>query len=178
MSESQENIVLMETEHFKKVDRHAPEIVDALANGPVYKKIGEVRATVAAGGEIVVTKLNDGFTETQNKAKPGDMIITNPGGERYILDASKFQKRYEQKLDEHGNAVSGLYTARGFCVAIDNPFNAPITMIASWGEYQNGESDAKIADSFDPVSGRSENEPYIIGKNEFSQTYELSKTSR
>lgn len=89
------------------VDRHDPKIIDGLKNAPLYKKQGEVRAQIAIGGEEVVTTLADGTVETKNQANPGDAIITNPGGEEYIIKGEKFAKRYEPK-----NGEPGIYAAK------------------------------------------------------------------
>ncbi|MDO8507799.1 MAG: PGDYG domain-containing protein [bacterium] len=150
----------------KEIDRHDPEIMKGLEDAPTYKKQGEVVADVAEGGEEIVTKLADGTDETKNIANPGDMIITNPGGEKYIVKKETFEKRYE--LKEEGDNV---YSAKGHCKAIDNPYGTPITMMASWGKMQNGKMDCKLADTYDPETGELGGEPYIIGAEEFDQTY-------
>lgn len=130
-----------------EIDRHDPIIMEGLEKAPVYRKQGEVRATIAQGNEVVVTKLADGTTETSNTAKPGDAIVTNPGGEQYIIGAEKFSKRYEPKEGDEG-----VFFATGYCKAIDNPWRQSITMLASWGEMQNGQPDCKIADAYDVVT--------------------------
>lgn len=171
MSETQETPRDAETGQAIEVDRHDERIMQGLAEAPIYKKQGEVRASIAQGGEVVVTKLADGSTETRNTANPGDAIITNPGGEQYIIDAVKFGKRYEPKLGENGKPEKGIFSAKGYCRAIDNPWGQPITMMASWGEMQNGARDAKIADTYDIETRTLGGEPYIIGRAEFVQTY-------
>jgi len=151
-----------------KIDRHDEKIMSGLKNASVYRKQGEVRARIALGGEVVTTKLADGTTETKNTAKTGDAIITNPGGEEYIVGAEKFGKRYEPK---EGEGNEGIFVATGHCKAIDNPWEQPITMMASWGEMQNGQRDCKIADTYDVGTHTLGGEPYIIGSTEFAQTY-------
>ncbi|MDD5068828.1 MAG: PGDYG domain-containing protein [Candidatus Pacebacteria bacterium] len=155
---------------FKEINRHAPEIMQGLENAPIFKKQGEMRAEIAKGGEEIITKLTDGTTETKNVAKAGDAIITNPGGERYVIDGIKFAKRYEPKAGE-----PGVYSAKGYCKAIDNPFNSPVTMMASWGEMQNGAADCLIADTYDIDTKAMGGEPYIIARAEFNQTYKLAE---
>jgi hypothetical protein len=150
----------------KEIDRHDEKLLQGLQEAPVYKKQGEVRAQIAAGGEEVVTTLADGSVETKNKAEQGDAIITNPGGEQYVIKADKFVKRYEAKAGEEG-----VYSAKGYCRAIDNPYGEPITMMASWGEMQNGQIDCKIADTYDLETQQVGGEPYIIGRAEFNDTY-------
>lgn len=171
MSETSEMPQGIEGQKPLEVDRHDERIMSGLEEAPVYKKQGEVNATIAKGGEVVVTKLADGSTETRNTANEGDAIITNPGGEQYIIGADKFGKRYEPKMGEDGKPVDGVFSAKGYCKAIDNPFGSPITMMASWGEMQNGARDAKIADTYEIETRKLGGEPYIIGRAEFMQTY-------
>ena len=161
-----------------EVDRHDARIMEGLEEAPVYRKQGEVKASIAQGGEVVVTKLADGSTETRNTANEGDAIITNPGGEQYIIDAVKFGKRYEPKVGEDGKVQEGVFSATGYCKAIDNPWGQPITMMASWGEMQNGQRDAKIADTYDLQTRKLGGEPYIIGRAEFIQTYKPVDAAR
>lgn len=71
--------------------------------GPVdrYAKFARVQAAQAKGGEKVETILKDGFKESRETriAKPGDWIVTNPNGERYIPGPGVFEKKYEKALD-------------------------------------------------------------------------------
>ena len=69
-----------------------------IANGAVvknYAKFARVQAIEAVGGEVIETILADGTKETSNTANAGDWIVTNPGGEKYIVPAAKFPKKYE-----------------------------------------------------------------------------------
>lgn len=151
------------------VDRHDEQILNRLATAPLYKKRGEIKAVVAQGGERVVTTLPDGTVETENTALPGDAIVTNPGGEQYIVDASMFAKRYKPKPGEEG-----VYTAAGYCRAVRNFFGQPISILASWGEKQRGAADCLIADTFNTETGQLDGEPYLIAAAEFEQTYRLA----
>ncbi len=65
------------------------------SKGSMYQKIKGVYATVANGGELVVSKTSTGF-ETTNVASKGDYIITNDTKalEKYILKPDKFNDRY------------------------------------------------------------------------------------
>jgi len=58
------------------------------------QKTAQIMAIQAHGGEAIVTKMANGLIETQNTAKAGDFIITNPGGEQYVIGAAKFAARY------------------------------------------------------------------------------------
>lgn len=161
-----ETFKILESKQPLLVDRHDKRIINGLKEAPIYQKQGEVRAVFALGGEVVVTILADGTIETRNTAKKGDAIITNPGGERYIIGAEKFARSYEPKEEEEG-----VFIAKGHSKAIVNPWEVPITMVASWGKMQNGQSDCMIADTYDIKTGTLGGEPYIIAPREFNQTY-------
>lgn len=153
----------------KEVDRHGKEITEALDTyGQIYKKQGEVSARQVTEETPVTTTLADGTQETTNKAMPGDWIVTNPGGEQYVLKPEKFTSRYEAK-----EGSDGVYNAKGYCVAVKNPFKSPITMQASWGEMQNGAADCMVADTYEYATGKRGGEPYIIARKEFEQTYQV-----
>ena len=150
---------------FTKVDQKAAKILQALAEAPVFKKQGRVQARPAVTGEKVTTTLASGAKETVNTANEGDWIMTNPSGEQYIISEKKFFGRYE-KTDE-----SGVYSAKGYCRAIKNPFGKPIEIMASWGEPQTGDENVMIADT---CVGDGENmggEPYLIDSAAFAETY-------
>jgi hypothetical protein len=104
-----------------------------------------------------------------NKAGEGDWIMTNPGGEQYIISEKKFLGRYEA-TDE-----SGVYSAKGYCRAITNPFGKPIEIMASWGSPQTGDERCLIADTCD-ASGKVDGEPYLIDADAFAKTYKQVET--
>src|SRR3989338_3769751 len=97
---------------FTKIDRKAPEIMQALVEAPVFKKQGQVLARPAVPGEKVTTTLASGANETVNTANEGDWVMTNPSGEQYVISEKKFFGRYEATSEE------GVYTAKGYCRAI------------------------------------------------------------
>lgn len=153
----------------KTVDRNGSEITEALDSyGQIFKKKGEVRAQQITEETAVITKLADGTVETNNTAMPGDFVVTNPGGEQYVLKSEKFNARYAAK-----QGADGVYEAKGYCVAVKNPFKTPITMKASWGEMQHGTADCMVADVYDYETGKREGQPYIIAPKEFKDTYEV-----
>ena len=150
---------------FTKVDRKASEIMRALAKAPVFKKQGRVQARPAVTGEKVTTTLASGTKETVNTANEGDWIMTNPSGEQYIISEKKFFGRYE-KTNENG-----VYSAKGYCRAIKNPFGKPIEIMASWGEPQTGDENVMIADTCNGDGGNMGEEPYLIDSAAFAETY-------
>lgn len=147
-----------------QVDRKSPAIMAALASAQIFKKQGVVSARSATIGETIVTTLESGAQETVNTAKEGDWVMTNPSGEQYLISEQKFFSRYEP------TAKSGVYSAKGYCRAIKNPFNAPIEIMASWGSPQTGNEVCMIADTCDK-DGNVGGEPYLIDGDVFAKTY-------
>ncbi len=152
---------------FLKIDRKALSIMAALAEAPLYRKLGSVRARVAAEGEKNATVMADGSTETENTANAGDYIITNPSGEEYIIGAEKFLARYEATDED------GVFSAKGYCRAIKNPEGVPIEIMASWGEPQYGDGECMLADTCDANGEDMGGEPYIIEAAAFIETYAM-----
>lgn len=151
---------------YMELDLSTAEYTAKLAEAPVFAKKAEVNATVAAGGEVVETILADGTRETTNTANPGDAIITNPGGEQYIIPAETFNKRYEITAEE------GVFRAKGMARALRNDTGAPIEIMAPWGEPQFGDENCMIATVFDPDKPDEIGaDRYIIGADEFADTY-------
>ena len=150
---------------FKQVDRKADNILAALASAPVFKKQGQVKARPGVPGEQVVTKLADGSEETTNTVNEGDQVVTNPSGEEYIIDGKKFADRYEASGEE------GVFNAKGCCRAVTNPFGEPVEIMASWGEPQTGDECCLFADTCDEDGSNMGGEPYLIGADEFAETY-------
>jgi len=150
----------------KSIDRKSPIIINALKKAPIYKKQGVVNAKLAIDGEGLRTVMANGIYETFNVAKEGDWIITNQSGEQYIVSGNKFKNRYETTHEE------GVFAAKGHCRAIANPFKVPISILASWGEEQNGDENCMIADTCDE-KGNQDFEPYIIAAQAFLETYKL-----
>ncbi len=151
------------------VDRTSEVIFNALEIGQVYAKFGDIKAEEATVETPIETVLADGTKETKNVAKPGDFIVTNPGGERYVVLAAKFPTLYAPKDGE-----PGVYEPTGQVVATQNPYKTDISMMAVWGTMQSGAADCWVADTYNPKTGERENEPRIIGNTEFAQTYKLA----
>ena len=151
---------------YEKLDLSTEEYTEKLAEAPVYAKKAEVSAATATAGQEVRTVLGDGTEETVNYAEEGDVIVTNPGGEKYILKPENFAKRYEPTAEE------GVYRAKGMARAIKNGTGAPIEIMAPWGEPQFGDQDCMIATVFDPDNpDQIGSDRYIIGAKEFAETY-------
>lgn len=149
-----------------ELDLSTDEWTERLAVAPVYVKKAKVQARQLAEREEVRTTLADGTEETVNVAEAGDVVVTNPSGEKYVLKPDNFAKRYEATEED------GVFRAKGMARAVDNPTGSEIEIMAPWGEKQFGGMDCLIATVFDPeqpdVIGA---DRYIIGRQEFEATY-------
>ena len=162
--ESNENEWQTLVEHGEPMDFDL-QTVD-FTTAPIFEKSAVISAKVANGGEIIETFLADGTKETENTAEAGDMIVTNPGGERYIIKPDTFAKKYEQ-TDENGT-----YKAKGMVRALPNPTGKEIKIVAPWGEEQVGSSESLVVVGYDPNNPNEiGDDRYIIGKQEFDDTY-------
>ncbi len=70
-----------------------------LGETKTYVKVAPIQATEAKGGEVVTTTLANGFTETTATAPQGSFIVTNPGGEQYIVPRDQFLIKYQPAPD-------------------------------------------------------------------------------
>ncbi len=98
-----------------------------------YAKFARVRAErTYEGGELIETYLAmENRVETKNVAKAGDWIVTNPGGEKYIVPGDKFAKKYERALDLGEGWFKPTGGNQEF-VQLKRDMN----IIAPWGETQ------------------------------------------
>jgi hypothetical protein len=140
------------------------DVRDQLENGQIYEKFGQVRAIVANGGEEIETNTVE-RTEASEIAKAGDYIVTNPGGERYIVSASDFTKKYEA-TDENG-----VYNAKGIVRGIMNPTGQDITITTKSGKKLLGDFDAMIVVSYNPETDQISDDIRLVNDDEFLETY-------
>jgi len=148
------------------LDLATEAMTQKFAEAPIYAKSGVVEARVAEAEEEVTTVLEDGTVETVNTAQAGDYIVTNPGGEKYVLTPQKFKRSYETTED------AGVFKAKGMARAFQNDTGMPATIVPSWGGTQEGGADCMFATVYDPANpdliGA---DRYIIGREEFLATY-------
>jgi len=106
----------------------------------------------------VTTYTSDGF-ETTRMAQPGDIIMSGPSRENYVIDAAKFSKLY---IGTVGQTVTPEQSPR--LVAQYNGTTA-VNFIASWGEAMAIKpGDFLVNDN---------NSYYRIANAEFQQTYNM-----
>ena len=134
--------------------------------GPVdtYAKYARVQAVQAKGGEEIVTVLADGTKETKNVAKAGDYILTNPGGEQYIVGADKFAKKYEAATE----LGEGWFKPKGGPQQF-RQMRYDMTIIAPWGEEQVFKKGAYL-------NVTDVNDLYGVAEQEFHDTYKSIRT--
>ena len=141
-----------------------PELTNKLfGEVDTYGKFTRVQAVQAKGGEEIVTVLADGTKETKNIAKAGDWIVTNPGGERYIVDGAKFTKKYEAAAE----LGEGWFKPKGAPQQF-RQIKADMKMMASWGEEQTLRKGAY-------VNVTDINDLYGVAEQEFNDTYKTIK---
>jgi len=128
-----------------------------------YAKFARVQAQQAKGGEEIVTVLADGLTETRNVAKAGDYIITNPGGERYIVPGDKFAKKYEAAME----LGEGWYKPTGKPQQF-RQLKQDMVITASWGEKQ-------VLRKGSYVNVTDLGDLYGVAEREFDDTYKTIK---
>lgn len=131
------------------------------SSGRDFAKKVEIQARPAKTGEKIDTVTADG-KETTNTAKEGDFVVTNPGGEQYILSDDKLRSRYQ-------DLGSGRYKATGSVRALE--YKGPATEFqASWGESMALKPGDMIVSPLG-ADGKPTGEIYRIAKKEFEDTY-------
>jgi 8-oxo-dGTP diphosphatase len=113
--------------------------------------------TVAQQKQTVVTITADGI-ETQNTAEAGDVIMSGPSGENYVVKAAKFAGLYD---GEPGGTVIPNQTPR---MVTRYTGSSEVVFTASWGEDM-------VLKPGDYLVGDPSGVPYRIAKAEFEETY-------
>lgn len=123
-----------------------------------------VGAQQVTENQIVKTQLPDETIEAITEAESGDWVITGSKGEKFVLTNEKFGDRYYKKTE-------GVYIPKEQkIIALRNPFNEPIKIIAPWStsekqEYEYGSEKAIMVISLDE-HGQYTNDRYLIGDEE------------
>ena len=130
-------------------------------NAKTYVKFARIQAVQANGGEAIETVLADGTVETSNVANAGDWIVTNPGGEQYIVPADKFAKKYEAATD----LGAGWFKPKGGPQKFVQ-IPRDMKVMASWGEEQTLKKGAYL-------NVTNPEDIYGVAEAEFHDTYKL-----
>ena len=92
-------------------------------------------------------------------------LVTNPGGEQYLIGSEQVRARYVHLGVDR-------YQAKGAVRAFPNPTGRDVTVIAPWGTEQNGGPDAMLAVAVDAYAPHViASDRYLIGGQEFADTY-------
>lgn len=162
------------------VNRYA-RIIES--KGGLYQKSKGIYATVASGGELVISKIqDDAVEEARNIASKGDYIVTGitKSGEQWVIKPESFHKRYKQV---NGDYYEPKDTARVYAIQVTaaNIYNYGLTELetliknpgkAVYIEAAWGESQLISLDSSYLVCPPDKSEIYRIAKSAFDETYD------
>lgn len=120
-------------------------------------KMPPMTYTIAASEMPVVTYTSDG-KETQNVAAQGDIVMSGPSKENYVVKAAKFPKLYQGEMGqtvvpEQSPRMVAVYTGK-----------EPISFVAPWGENM-------VLKPGDYLVKDGDQGYYRIAKVEYEQTY-------
>ena len=120
-------------------------------------KMPPMTYTVSTQEQPVVTVTCDG-EETQNVAAQGDIIMSGPSKENYVVKSAKFPKLYQGQIGqtvipEQGPRLVALYTGQ-----------QPVSFTAPWGE-------SMVLKPGDYLVKDGDQGYYRIAKVEYEQTY-------
>lgn len=158
---------------FKRVEDIIQYVKERLAKGELTveeaAKFARIQARQGRVGEEVVTVTANGLEETKNTVKldektgePG-WIVTNPGGEQYIVSDSVFKKKYE--IDPENPSQ---YKPKGgpvLCARLDEDLDFDV----SWGNMKIAKGGYLMLNKEDDVYG--------IQEEEFNDTYAKTEKS-
>jgi len=120
---------------------------------------GRVQAEFVDEGTEVETIMASGLSETTKTAgADGGYKVTNPTGEQYLVEPSKFQDRYEE-------STPGIFVPKFDPVKVSK-ISENVTFEAPWGGPMNIEAGGVL------VYG-GENDIYGIQPDEFAATYDI-----
>ena len=146
---------------FIKINLESAEYDSIFAGAHYYEKYGTVEARPAKAGEKIITLVSTPsgtIKETKNKAGEGDFIVTNPGGEQYIIKGEKFSTLYKK-------LPAGKFKPLGKVKAVQSGKNVVFT--APWGEKMKILAGGYLVDN--------KGDRYGIEENVFAQTYKLKE---
>lgn len=134
--------------YFKKVDNITEYVKKGIKSGILtvdeVAKFTRIHARQGYVGEKIITTIANGLEETKNIVKidektgnPG-WVVTNPNGEKYIIEDSVFQEKYE--LD---NENPTQYKSKGNPV-LATQIDEHIEFTAPWGEIMKIEAGGSL----------------------------------
>lgn len=149
---------------FKKVNvrEYIEELLSLGVKPELYVKATPVKARKARMGEEVVTMVKDQkddtkLVETINVAERGDWVVTDKGGESYIVRKEDFHRIYGPS-EEEGTRLPMAKPRKLIEIEENIEFDAP------WGEKMKIQSGGFL--NIDDMNGI-----YGINPDEFKQTH-------
>lgn len=147
----------------KHIDNINDYVLDLVKNGaPVItgKKTATVQAEQGTPGQVITTEI-DKTTNTVKVDENGnpDWVVTNPGGERYVVTHDKFTKLYEAEPDKPGE-----FSKKATQMLV--PCNETVEFTPSWGGSFTVEKGGYFT-----INGH--NDIAGIQKEAFDQTYRI-----
>jgi hypothetical protein len=137
---------------FRRID---PAAID-FSQARLAQKVARVRARPAEPGERVATVMKDGHVETENVAAAGDLVVTNPSGEQYLVKAATFAERY-QPTATPGEFAPKAAPVKALVITENVAFTAP------WGETMRIKAGGVLISENGEVRG--------VQAEEFAETY-------
>lgn len=122
-----------------------------------FKKAGIFSYEISGTEQNVITSI-EGIIETTNTAYPGDFILTGQAGEKYVLKAETFAKRYKALDDKTAQATGECW---GYVW-----HREPMSFQSPWGEDMIIETGDMLVSPDKEVS-----QVYRIEKGVFENTY-------
>jgi len=108
--------------------------------------------------QMPVTTVTSDGKETQNTADSGDIVMSGPSGEKYVIKSAKFPKLYSGQI---GGPIHPEQSPRNVGIYYGS---APITFTAPWGE-------SMVLKPGDYLVKEDEGKYYRIAKKEYEATY-------
>lgn len=157
-----------------KISNIASYANEKIKNGEMipaeFRKSARIKAQRGVVGEEIVTIMKNGKVETRNTVKADattgnpDWTVTNPSGERYVVDDLTFKDKYE--VDPENPAQYRPKGAPVICVAVSEA----VTFVAPWGSEMNIDAGGVLV-----LNKR--NDIYGIQPEEFAETYKRTGLS-
>lgn len=156
-----------QAESVMHVDNINDYVLDLVQNGAkVYsgKKTATVHAEQGVIGDVITTDIDKtentvGVDEFGNS----DWVITNPGGEKYVVKDKVFKDTYEQAGDE-----PGVYSKKALQLLV--PCEKSVEFTPSWGGSFTVEKGGYFTiNDYNDIAG--------VKKEAFEQTYEIVSQS-
>lgn len=106
----------------------------------------------------------DGRLETRKEAGNDEMLISNPGGELYVVPGKTFRSKYALLEDNSSEGEWQTFQAKGEIWAVQNPFGSSIEIQAPWGEPMYGAPDCWLVVN-------AEGDSYLLADEAKNETY-------